>query len=266
MRFHHHQFTEDFMKRLFTLFLLAAALTLPGCNSSTGNDDNSSGGNGGGNNGGSTISSGAYLPCKIGNTWTFDSTGGEFGSSIRTDTISGSTVINGKTYWTLVSSWGGSDTDTSYFRVENNNMYSFFDTSIFNDLNGETAKTAKVARALKAAADLGPEVIVAKFGVAAGTTWNIYDLTLSGGEKLSVKGKYAGLISVTTTAGAFANCAEFETEITYTGTSFSMHAVSFQWYAPGVGPVKTATTVDVTAGGQTMTYPGSDILKSYSVK
>lgn len=267
---YYHYFREGCMKRRFALLLLAAVVAFPGCNSSTGNDDDNSGNNNGGNNNGGTITAGNYLPFKNGNTWTFSSTD-EYGTSISTDTITGSTTIDGKSYWTMTSQASGVDPETTYFRVADNNLYTFFDTSVYTDMGGITAKGAKIARAFKtAASDLGPEVIIAKFGVSAGNTWTIYDITLPTGEKVSVKGKYAGLLKVETPAGTFANCAEFEMTVSYSGTvegaSVSMTTTSYQWYAPGVGPVKIVSNLEMNYAGQKMTFGSSDILKSYTVQ
>ncbi len=256
------------MKKLFALLLLAAVVAFPGCNSSTGNDDNGGDANTGGNTG-NTGSASTYLPFKAGNSWTYTSTDDYTGTSTTTDTVLGNTTVDNKSYWIIQSLESGAPVDTTYFRVADNNLYTFYDASMYGDMG--VAKNMKLAGAFKAAvSDLGMEVIMAKFGVSAGTAWTIYDITLTSGEKVSVKGKYLGLDSAQTTAGNFSNCAKFEMTTSYSGTSegmsFSVKITADQWYAPNVGPVKMTTSMEYTYAGQKMTSTGSDILKSYTVK
>ena len=255
------------MKKLFTLLLFASLAVFPGCNSSSGNDDDGDNNGGGSDSGsGGSGSASTYLPFKANNTWTYTSTDGDETSSY-TDTVIGSTTIEGKSYWMIQSVDSSAEADTSYMRIADNNLYSFLDTEMMTGYGKISGNAAKIAGAVKKSLeDYGDEVIRAKFGVSAGTTWSMVSTSV-----LTMTGKYIGLESVQTTAGNFSNCAKFMTTTTasgsVSGTSYSSTYVEYIWFAPNVGVVKDATSYQYKYGNQTVqSWTSTDTLKSYTVK
>jgi hypothetical protein len=188
--------------------------------------------------GGSTSTSAeTYLPFKQGSVWTFVDTETEYWSnpptvntSSSTTTCTGQTTIDGKTYWVMQENDG-----PMYFRVQGNDVYSM---NAFADIVGSYKPAAKATQDML-------EVLMFRFGVSKGTTWDIWSYTDTQTEysmTITIKGKFAGTETVTTPAGSYANSAKFEftTSVTSTSAGFThtFSTTSSMWFAPNVGPIK----------------------------
>jgi hypothetical protein len=253
---------RDFMKKVSALLLFMAIVLFPGCNSGTGNKSGDSGG---------ADTASAYLPFKTGNSWTYATTE-DTGSSFRTATIIGNTAIENRIYWMMKSVTTGSASDTTYFRIDGNTLYSFLDPSLLSDLITLPAINAMIIPSCKPSVEeIRMEMTIAKFGVAAGTVWTIYEVSYTANYTISIQGKYIGLETVSTPAGVFSNCAMFETTYSYSGKgdgiNFSNTLTDCRWFAPHTGQVKETTVSQFISGGRSLfSSTGTDTLNSYTVR
>lgn len=201
-------------------------------------------------NTGGNAGSNALFPLKTGATWTFDSVNLVSLYSIDEkviDKVTGTMVFSGKTYWAYKSTTYDSDgeeysDDTVYFRIDNNVLYTYGTDFIASKIALKAAKPAQAAAILKMAQSGYDEYPMIKFGVAAGTTWDIFrDSGSYNGNTYSVisTGKYVG----TETVGEYANCAKYEIDYTSESTTTSMVIAGrwfrTMWLAPNVGTVKS---------------------------
>lgn len=215
----------------------------------------------GGNNGDSGNAS-VYLPLKLGATWTFDSTenyDGNIETSTYVESIVGSQVYNGKTYWMREDNypeWA----DTTLVRIDGNIAYSFFGGG---EQFFKRAKT--VSRMNSAVFVTGVEVPIMKFGLSAGQSWTIYDSGATQYGSFVMTGKYIGTETVQVTAGTFQNCLKYEITVTSSYTveseTYTNTDVSLQWFAPNVGMVKSTDSNQ----SEYYSYTGTDTLKSYNI-
>lgn len=231
------------MKKFFALMLalLMIMFMAVGCLTSDDDDDDDDGGT---NTGGGTLQATTYFPLKVGATWSYSETGTSYGETsdyTYTHSITGTTTINGKTYFIM-----NEDGDESLYRIENNKIvvYGFFD-DVYKTADMPAAAKAAVA---KIAED--DEYVLVDFSKGVNQTWTVYSETDSGEgytSTMTMTGKYLGTQNVSVTAGSFNTCAKLEMVTTstwshssdgqtYAGTWKNTMTV---WAAPNVGIVKT---------------------------
>lgn len=196
-----------------------------------------------------------YFALQTGATWSgtgveTDVDGNVLDSYDYTTTISGTTEINGKTYWILSSD------STDYIRIDNNIVW-VYTGDISSPKVMSLAKTARAAKAEKIAkiarAVQEDEWPFYNFNVPQGGVWDIYTWADSGEDWSSFSkytGKLIGVESVTVPAGSYSNCAVFQMNFISTYTSSgstssdaetsTWRSVSTDtvWLAPGIGPVQ----------------------------
>lgn len=220
------------MKKVFALMLVFAMMLLVGgCLTDSGSDETDDSGSN------ATNSAATYMPFKQGTVWTYTDTETSFGTppivntTTSITTCTGQETINGKVYWVMSES---DNYSSMYIRVQDNDVYIY----------GNEFMYAKAAP--KVAQEIPEEVLMFRFGVSSGTTWQIWSGTSSGegySYTVAVTGKYVGKETVTTPAGKYSNCVRFDTTTTTTsvvsGITQTFAFTSSMWFAPNVGPVKT---------------------------
>ncbi|MFC1485691.1 hypothetical protein ACFL55_01530 [Candidatus Latescibacterota bacterium] len=243
------------MKKVLTLMLVSTLVLAAGCLTDSGDDNKDNGDS-------TTLSAADYLPLETGSIWMYNDTDTDYSQSppdvdISTSsmTCTGQETINGKTYWALVET----DSDEPFFlRIDNNDVYGI---DVFEDILEKPA--------LKGLQEEG-EMLLFRFGVSAGTTWEIWSYSYSEDQyswSITMSGKYLGTESVTVPADSYSNCAKFEITTTssysYGGYSLPETGTSktTMWFAPDVGPIKT---IDDSTYEDIIDYTYESVLTSYT--
>jgi hypothetical protein len=197
----------------------------------------------------------ALYPFKTNATWTYDSVYEALGFPSNqkvVQKVTGTMNMGGKTYWAVKSTTYDSEgeedgEDTLYFRVDNNIMYGY-GTDFLTGKIAKAAKPGQAAAIFKPAQSISSEYPLIKFGVAAGTTWDIYKDSgayQSTSWNILATGKYVG----TETVSSYSNCARYELSYaSETNSSFGKIASKSGltiWLAPNVGPVKTVLVTHI---------------------
>ncbi len=216
--------------------VLIAAMVFSGCVLSEDSEKDTGGGN---------ISAGDYMPKKLvgsSREWRVTTTETETGVSAqttRTDTIAGSMIIDGQT-WYL--STNDADTDTLVFSIVGNLIHVRSNDAVFGwGRNISTSVSAPVedCRMYDFSAPLDVERIIMERGSQTETHYINYDIT----------GKYQGKESVTVPAGSFPDCPRFEVEIgirftpIVTGETVQFTIRQSTWFGRGTGPVRREWTL-----------------------
>jgi hypothetical protein len=202
----------------------------------------------------------SLFPLKTNATWTFDSilSVGSFNiSGSEIDKVTGTINKGGKTYWSITSTRYDSDgnedsVDNFTARIENNVLYTYGTDFFTAKVIPETDKASKAAAVLKQVST-DSDLATIKFNVSAGTTWDIYRDSGSGGGltySFIITGKYVGTEAV----GSYASCPKYELEYGFESSSTSSGKTAGKWartlwFAPSVGIVKT---VDLFSNGETL--------------
>ena len=233
-------------------------VVITGCSSSTGNDDTVNTGNPGTH---------AYFPMKTGATWTYDPAGEDTHDlHSYTDTIVGTIVHGGKTYWVAerrpLLNQQNIIPDTSLVRVGGNSVYTF--------LYANELFFKPVLKSAKVGAWPYDEVTVLKFGILPGTSWTEFSHPYSGGNTTAIV-TYVGNEDVTVPAGAFQNCIKIRTKTLDThnhdlSASISTSIVTM-WFAQNVGVVKRMVEFQEyrMVPDSVMDYTQIHVLKNYTI-
>ena len=228
------------MKKLISLMLILLMAFVFGCVFDKDDDEDDTG---------TSINAEDYIPLKQGNTWTWNNTDNNGVSSTSLEVMTGTTTIDGKTYWII----NDSDVETIYVRIENNIIYVYIDVEPFNR-----------------------EVPLFDFNKSPGDTWITFtDSKTEQGHSYSLNqtGKYIGLKDVTVPAGSFSDCVVFEittnseySTIVDNNTYTTTHTeISTMYFAKGVGTVKDIIVITEESGGEKSESSETSELKSYNI-
>jgi len=179
-----------------------------------------------------------YIPFGEGLTWSWDGVEKDPDGSIidsyeYSQTMTGTTVVDGKTYW-VVSEYEEPD---NLYRIENNILYVYMGEAFL-------AKTHAKSQTLQVS-----EAPYFDFNQPEGGTWPVYSHTETGdgySTSITMTGQYLGTEDIVVPAGSYTNCAVFRIVINVTSTSgsetdsytYGINSILTTWVAPDTGPVK----------------------------
>jgi hypothetical protein len=232
------------IKKLLSFFVIIASLTFVSCenepidqsllvNSTTGNGTGGNGTGGGNGSGGGGTSTGDYYPTAINNTWTLQ----QNGTNLAPNTIIGTEVISGSTYYKFNPTSTSGITLNTYVRKSNGSYFMKTGDSSLN-FGGLTGTQT------------GFEFIILKDNISVGSTWNgTYNqtTTYAGIPAISQTTNYTGTIlakDVTETVfgETFNNVIKLKID-QVTSTSGTTTTVTTEyWFAKNVGPIKAIST------------------------
>ena len=243
------------MKKLLVIVLTLIMAFAAGC--ILGGDDDKKDSESGGDGSGSSGSAASYLPFKEGAKWEFstsDTYYWEGSSNSDTSTFTtictGTTTLNGKTYWVLKDVDDDGYEDEYYLRVSGDDVYLYGTMETYKAALTEKESDIGISAIKKslAAAD-DEEWLMFRFKKSAGTSWTVYSDSSTDEEytySTSITGIFYGLENVITPAGTFSNCARFDfnyaSSYTHSGETFEHNWTTSMWFAPDVGPVKDSET------------------------
>ena len=238
------------MKKLLTLMLILLMAFAYGCILGGDDDDDKD------DNGGSSVNAEEYLPLKVGKTWTWNITNSDGDSYTSTEEVTGTTTIDGKTYWVIEeeSETGyEEESETTYIRIANNIGYIYMENEQFSE-----------------------ELHMFDLNKSPGKTWAIYSGSGETEEysySTTITGKYLGLKDVTVPAGSFKDCATSEFTVVsvisqtlrdeiFIGNYTEVHTF---YSAYGIGPVKDGFVRTGESNEGTTEYWETRELKSYYI-
>ncbi len=108
------------MKKLLTLMLILLMAFAYGCILGGDDDDDK------GDNGGGSITAEEYIPLKVGKPSTWEITDSDGKTYTSTEEMTGTTTIDGKTYWVIeeeCETGYEEESETTYIRIANNIVY-----------------------------------------------------------------------------------------------------------------------------------------------
>ncbi len=233
------------MKKLLTLMLILLMVFAYGCILGGDDDDDKSDN---GDNGGGSVNAEEYIPLKVGKTWTWEITNSDGDSYTSTEEVTGTTTIDGKTYWVIEE-----ESETTYIRIANNIVYMYLETEQFSE-----------------------ELPMFDLNKSPGETWAIYSGSGEAEEysySTIMTGKYLGLKDVTVPAGSFNDCATFESTFVSENSQTLRDEIYSGIYtevrtfysAPGIGPVKDGMVQTQEFNEEKTEYWETRELKSYYI-
>jgi len=212
---------------------------------------------------------GNYFPVSVGNKYTYQgvvtASGGSPLSFNDDVTISGTTVVNGAvvTVFSQTNADGSGQALDNYYLKESTGVMNYGDNDPSDTVTARIVPYPEIRFPLAAGASF---VQVDRGGLDYGS-----DLDGDGkNEHFNIRSvvKVAGFESVTTPAGTMAACARIETTATLTliassnGAQVTATGIQTNWFAPGVGIIKTMSSVTVAGQTQTETLDLSGFLGS----
>ena len=236
------------MKKLLTLMLILLMAFTYGCILGGDDDDDN------GDNGGDSVTAEEYLLLKVGATGTWENTNSNGDSYTSTDEVTGTTTIDGKTYWVMEEepeTGYEEESETTYIRIANNIGYMYLETEQFSE-----------------------ELPMFDLNKSPGETWSIYSDSQEDEEySLIMTGKYIGLKDVTVPAGSFNDCATSEftvvSEISITSGDEKYIGkyteVRTSYSASGIGPVKDGIVKTEEFNGEKTDHWETRELTSYYI-
>ncbi len=229
------------MKKFFTSISVLLIVSISGCITDSGKDTAKN------IRGGGTLLAEDYLTLSDGVVWMWDSvstdtSGNQLQAVTTTSTITGTTVLDGETYWIVEE-----DDEAVYMRIDDNIVYLYRE---------EASMKPSVSKRHLADNHLS----YYNFNMYPGGTWTILSDTQSYEEYTSsimITGRFFGSETIKTPAGTFNNCAKFQvtTNSTYTPNSgdisnrLKYNQTVTAWFAPnGIGPIKFISTMQEYEG------------------
>jgi hypothetical protein len=180
---------------------------------------------------------GEYFPMTQGSWWSYDDGTGD---TLKT-TVSGTTVIAGKTYSNFVDSYEGiPDTDTSFYRKDNSTGFFYLNEDL--SVLAALGITMSQPRA---------DVLFMKNSLTTGATWNSDHAGTASGIPVTVRFKFNVLnANATTTIGSNTFTNVYQVQLTLQlgmlGTFTDMAAPATLSFAKGVGLIRTDDGTDTT--------------------
>lgn len=180
-----------------------------------------------------------YYPSEIGNTWVLES---QDGAERATYTLEAPDEnVNNEKFRTLkiiTEALGTTSMDTNTFLVE---------------IGEEGMKLHKLVAELgptfgTANMEFAPPTIFFPPTLQLGEIWETLgeaDVYLVGNVKVSSVNEVVAIEDVTTPAGMFESCVKIKINTKITAALGSSRSTSYQWLAPGIGPVKFETSQDI---------------------
>ena len=185
----------------------------------------------------------SFMTLKTGAWWYYETKSRDAGETSYTnetelDSITGTQVIDGKTYWVVMDQ----DDGLKYLvRVEGDIAYIYMD---FAEMLAKPA-IAKLAKPL-AGSQLAAEVPYIDFSAGDGDSWTIFEYSMTDEGvtyTIDITGTRIGTENVVVKAGSYNGCMKYQniTIITAATALFTMQSkmTLTGWFAPGTGPVKS---------------------------